>query len=367
MGIPSVKEIRDRILTELKSRFYPTESGITMSSRSGWVVIATAFAATIRSGYEYARYQKRQIFTATADISSLITKGEQIGIYQKKGSSTQIQVSFAGEVGTYISKSTQITASSFIYLIDETTDADDDGIILATATATTTGDSTALAIDTEVKLVTPIKSVSSTGTITEILILGSDAETTEEYRARIAAYEKSRPQGGAVPDFISWACEVDGISNAFVKTPYTDNRLVTIYPLTSDSGDERIPSDEKIAEVLAYVSDTVRCPPCEVAVSKWEIIPIDVTVTNLVPSTEELKATIIAAWETMCNEKIPMQYDNEATSSDLIATSSFVNAAMTAGAKACEVPTISITGGRSIPYNLAIGELYKLGTVTWNS
>lgn len=208
---------------------------------------------------------------------------------------------------------------------------------------------------------------TDTGTVISVLVLGSDAESIEEYRTRIAAYEKSRPQGGAIPDFISWATEVDGISNAFVKTPYTDNRRVTIYPLTNESGDKRIPSDEKIAEVFAYVSDTVRCPPCEVVVEKCEIIPIDATVTNLVPSTEELKATIIAAWETMCNDKIPMQYDNEATSNDLISTSSFVNAASTAGARAIEVPTISITGGRSIPYNLKIGELYKLGTVTWSS
>jgi len=70
--------------------------------------------------------------------------------------------------------------------------------------------------------------VQSTVTVASITTTASDAETGEEYRARVWATSQAKPQGGAYADYRSWAESVAGIIHAY---PYTSDTpgLVDVY------------------------------------------------------------------------------------------------------------------------------------------
>ena len=362
--IPKINEIRDKILTDIKNKLYTNKAGIPMLQRSVWVVIATAFAGGLRACYEYSRYQYRQIFTSTADINSLKLRGEQYGLFQKKGGYSIIEIEFTGEAESFIPMNTQFTANGFIYTSDNNYDVDENGKIIFMATATTIGDYTALPLGTKINIVSPVAGVSDSGSLTSVIKIGSNDENIEDYRNRITIFERAKPQGGAIPDFVNWCLNVGGINRAFVLTPKIDNRTVTVYPLTDGSGGTRIPNDEKIAEVLAYLTDPVRLPPCDVIVKKVNEISISVAVSSLNPDNEATKQLIEIGWAKMINAKYPLQYKYQTDVNNLISTSIFSSEALLCGAKAIEL-TIKLSNSGGIPYVLKIGEIAKLGAITW--
>jgi len=70
--------------------------------------------------------------------------------------------------------------------------------------------------------------VQSTVTVASITTTAADAETGEEYRARVWATSQAKPQGGAYADYRAWAESVEGIIHAY---PYTSDTpgIVDVY------------------------------------------------------------------------------------------------------------------------------------------
>ena len=362
--IPTIENIRDNFLSDIKNKLYTNSAGIPMLQRSTWVILGTALAGILRAGYEFSRYQYLQIFTSTADLISLQAKGEQYNIYLKQGTFTQIEICIKGDEQTVIANNTQIIANNIIYITNKEYIIKENGEILAEATATSTGSHTALPINTILELVSPIAGIENECAITKIIFLGNDIENIENYRLRVSQFERARPQGGAIPDFVNWTLEVPGITFAFIQTPKIDNRTVTVYPLTDGSGGTRIPSKQKIAEVLAYLIDPVRLPPCNVVVEQATEITVNVIARGLSPDTQNMKTLIEEAWSKMLLRKYPIQYSYENNANNLISSSIFSSEALLTGAKGLDVE-ISIATGQGTPYALEIGEIAKLGGITW--
>ena len=365
--IPTIKEIRDNILSAIKTEIYSDKAESIMLERSVWYVFATAFAAVLRSYYEFARYMYRQLFTSTADEESLELRGQQYGIYRKKGENTVLSVKVTGDAFAEIPENSQLIHDDYIYITRSKTKLDIAGEGKAEIISTIIGNDTILSKGETLTFISPISNIDSNATVDEIIKEGEDKEATETLRNRIQVYEKTRPQGGAVPDFILWTTEVPEIYGAMILRATQDDRVVTVYPIADENTGSRIPDEEKLKEVLDYVSDDVRCPPCMVKVEAPRELTIDVTVRNLSPLNEASKTRLESAWDSFLKTKKPKQYTNDNDVDNLIDKATLISTALLNDIKTLDIDSISIVDEPSIsvPYVLKIGELAKLGTVTY--
>jgi len=67
----------------------------------------------------------------------------------------------------------------------------------------------------------PPPNVVSKATVVGQEVAGTDAETTDAYRARLLTKTQGKPQGGCYADYVDWALEVPGIINVY---PYASPR-----------------------------------------------------------------------------------------------------------------------------------------------
>lgn len=118
---------------------------------------------------------------------------------------------------------------------------------------------------------------------------------------------------------------------------------------------------------MDYVSDEKRCPPCIVKVKAPKELIINITVRNLSPLNEASKTKLENAWNNFLKTKKPKQYTNDNNVDNLIDKATLISTALLNDIKTLDIDSISIVDEPSIsvPYVLKIGELVKLGTVTY--
>ena len=352
--IPTLKEIRDNILSDIKTELYSDKAESVMLVRSVWFVFATVYAAVLKSCYEFARYMYIQIFTSTADEESLELRGQQYGIYRKKGKNTVLSVKVKGEAFAEIPENSQLIHDDYIYLTKSKTKLDIGGEGKAEIISTIIGNDTILPEGETLTFISPIANIDSNAVVEKTIEDGEEEEAIETLRNRIQTYERTRPQGGAVPDFILWTTEVPEIADAMILRATQDDRTVTVYPIADESTGSRIP-DEK------------RCPPCIVKVKAPVELTIDITVRNLSPFTDASKTKLENAWSNFLKTKKPKQYTNDNDVDNLIDKATLISTALLNDIRTLDIDSISIVDKPSIsvPYVLQIGELVKLGTVTY--
>lgn len=365
--IPTLKEIRDNILSDIKTELYSDKAQSVMLVRSVWFVFATVYAAVLKSCYEFARYMYRQIFTSTADEESLELRGQQYGIYRKKGKNTVFLVKVKGEAFAEIPQNSQLIHDDYIYLTKSKTKLDIAGEGKAEIISTIIGNDTILPEGETLTFISPIANIDSNAVVEKTIEEGEEEEAIETLRNRIQTYERTRPQGGAVPDFILWTTEVPEIADAMILRATQDDRTVTVYPIADESTGSRIPDEKKLQEVLDYVSDEKRCPPCIVKVKAPVELTIDITVRNLSPFTDASKTKLENAWSNFLKTKKPKQYTNDNDVDNLIDKATLISTALLNDIRTLDIDSISIVDepSVSVPYVLKIGELVKLGTVTY--
>lgn len=106
-----------------------------------------------------------------------------------------------------------------------------------------------------VEFSSPLPNISSKATVLAQVVAGANAETTDSYRARIAARRQSPPQGGAYADYQQWATDTPGIISAY---PYTGNPgVVDVFceadPISSGSADG-IPTSPQLTAVFDSIN-----------------------------------------------------------------------------------------------------------------
>ena len=366
--IPTIKEIRDNILSGIKTEIYSDKAESVMLERSVWFVIASVLAAVFKSCYEFARDKYNQIFTSTADEESLELRGQQYGIYRKKGGNTVLSVKVTGDAFAEIPQNSQLIHNDYIYLTQNKTQLDVGGEGKAEIISTIIGNDTILQVGETLTFISPISNIDSNAVVEEIIQEGEDEEAIETLRNRIQTYERTRPQGGAVPDFIAWTLEVPEIVDAMIVPVQKVNDPVKVYPIADEKTGSRIPDEEKIQEVLNYLSDDVRRPPCLIEVYPPKELSINITVRNLSPYSEASKKRLEDVWNTYLRKKRPKQYTNQEEADNLISSSTLISMALSsADIKDLLITKITIEElpAEAIPYTLKLSELAKLGTVTY--
>lgn len=358
--IPTVSQIRDQIITDIEGKLGQT---IPALPKAFFRVLATALAGVMALLYRFGAWIYAQIFPQTADDEALILIGGQYGIVRSPAVAAVLELDATGASDTVIPGGTLWQNGGTVY--QQTAGV---SIVLGVATvevlALTTGDATNQIDGATLSLVTPIAGVDTDATVAATITTGEDVEDLETYRARIIQRLQQRPQGGATPDYISWAGEVAGIVKAFAFN--SGPGTVVVYPLISLTG-TRLPGAPKLAEVQAYLEDPIRRPLCATVTADYMTERVlDITATSIQPDNADTRAAIESAWTAYLLRAYPVQYLDESNQTAVVSLSGLYAEAMGAGAKSITI-TMEIDGvpGAIAAYTLLDSEIIKAGVITW--
>jgi uncharacterized phage protein gp47/JayE len=129
---------------------------------------------------------------------------------------------------------------------------------------------------------------------------GTDDETDDELRARILQRIQSPPMGGSQADYVSWALAVPGVTRAWANVEQGIGTMTVRFMMddlrASNAG---FPLPVDIVAVADYIDKKrpVTVQDCFVAAPIKYFV--DLTVTNLNPNTDEVKAEIQSSLQTM--------------------------------------------------------------------
>lgn len=99
------------------------------------------------------------------------------------------------------------------------------------------------AVGTVMTLGTSIAGISSTGSVTVAFTGGADIEKDDSLRSRMLFAYQNPPQGGAVPDYITWAKQVSGVTRAWCNPNGFGAGTVVVYAMldSAESGNGGFP------------------------------------------------------------------------------------------------------------------------------
>jgi uncharacterized phage protein gp47/JayE len=358
--IPTINQIRDQIIADIEGKIGQTVPALP---KAFFRVLATAMAGVIALLYRFGAWSYRQIFPQTADAEALMRIGAQYGINRKSSVSAVLTAQATGTDGATIPAGTLWTRNGIVYQQTASVDIAA-GVAAITLMAMTAGSAANIANGQIVAIGSPLAGVGDQASVTATTTAGEDQEDLETYRQRIMQRMANRPQGGAAPDYISWALEVAGVVKAFAFR--TAAGEVTVYPLQALTG-VRIPDAGKLAEIQTYLQDTHRRPLCaNVLASAMTERVLAVTVTSVSPDTSAVRSAVADAWAAYLLRAFPMQYPDEALPTWQVTLAALYAQAFAAGAIGIVI-TMSIDGvpGTIQFYTLQSSEIIKLGTVTW--
>ena len=358
MKFPALAENRETFISA-----YEAESQSTVSrTQVSWIyVLATVYGACASLIYKAVAWAVKQIFPQTADEDMLNYMAEVRGMTRKQGENAVLRLVITGDVTTVIPAGSLWSIGKLIYE-QETT------ITLSGSTGTVDIDALEVGKEynqtagTEAFLNSPIAGVES-AEVDSVHTEGKDEESLEDFRSRIISRLQYLPQGGSAADYISWAMEVPGIVKAFAATGGPGQ--VTVYPLQALSGENRIPDQNLLDEVTAYISDSLRRPLCVngTAVAMTEL-PVTVTISGVSPANDEIKNLIEKALSNYFYAAYPRQFTSEIDTTNILQIGDLWSLIRDSGATATSV-TMEVYDVLKTSYELAIYEIAKLNGVVW--
>lgn len=159
----------------------------------------------------------------------------------------------------------------------------------------------------ELSFASPPANVDRVAVVASQTVTGADAESADDYRARVLDRFQKRPQGGAYADYEAWAEEVAGISRAYPYAGAPGQVVVYVEATVASSGDpDGIPTNAQLAAVAASIEldddglATRRPIGALVTVQPISRRPFDVTIEGLqaddVPSTLAEAEAALSLW-----------------------------------------------------------------------
>lgn len=247
--IPTIAEIRDRIITDLNDKLNQTTPWLPKAFNR---VLAGALAGVIVLLYQAILWTYRQIFPSTADIASLILLGELVGISQQKAIPAIITSTVPGTEGETVSIGTLFrTPAGVVYKVT-TGGTISGGTATVNLTCQESGEIGNVPNGTILDIVSPDPVLDGTATVTDTTQSGDDDESADEFRVRVLNAYKKRRTGGSPADYEAWGLEAPN----FVWVSPLDDPIVTgevqVYGKV-DNQTDGIPTTPQLAELYNYL------------------------------------------------------------------------------------------------------------------
>lgn len=239
---PTLREIKERIHND--ARVLLDEEHLR---RSDLAVFEAVIAGASHGLYNAISYACKQLFIDSCEESFLYRKAYTFNIARKKATKALGKIKFK-----YASSVVDIPIGTVVqsddgYQYETTVSPTADGV--ASVKAVIAGKQYNLSIDTELMLPSPVAGVIGAVVVKEITG-GTDLETDDELRARVLARTQKPPRQGTDSDFIAWAKEVEGVSEAWCYPKELGDGTVVIRILGPD---KELPDETLLEKVKEYV------------------------------------------------------------------------------------------------------------------
>lgn len=242
--------------------------------------------------------EKRR-FAWSADRVGLLEHGREWGLTMLPATAASGLVAVVADADLSIADGALLTRSDgVIYRIAGASSLAAAGQISIQATAVDPG---ASANCRPGQALTPTSGVTGTAAPTASFMAatlggGSDAETTEAFRARILFRKRNPPAAGAPADYVRWASTVPGVAGVggvFVEPIWGGPGTVRVMILGDGSSGSAVPAPT-VVDMVRSAFPLQAPAKAGVTVIAPTAIPVDVTVEGLSPDTTEVREAILA-------------------------------------------------------------------------
>ena len=253
--IPSLSEMRDLLIGVGKAIFPDRNYG---NLRSYHARRATFLAAATTQLHSHIDSVQKDVMPNQATDGPLDEWGDIKGIIRK--GATPARKASAGRVrglnGTPVDADEELIlpSSGLRYKISNATSVPAALFIDADIVAIDTGEQTKLLAGVVLEFV-----ATPAGLETQVVLqddLDEDGYDTEQfgaYRKRVLASFSDETSGGSQSDYVKWALELEGVSQAYAYPNRAGFGTVDLVALHTGSGAARVLSAGEVAELLAYV------------------------------------------------------------------------------------------------------------------
>lgn len=389
--IPTTAAIAANIVAQIEAAL---SQNVPLFPKAFTRVTAKALAGVVVLLYKYCGFIFLQIFVAHASAEETIVNGKRIVPLVEWGrligagdpdtahaAQLVVTVTVTNQTGTLKAGSQLLrTETGVIYTVaaDRLLNAPTVPVTIVASADQQGGDGSGvqgnLEPDDIVSFANPIPNVAPDAVVLSVAVAGAEAESIDDYRAKIIRRFQRRPQGGAYADYQEWGEGVEGIANVYPYTGLPGQVDVYVEATVDSSGsDDGIPTSPQLDAVKAAIENidpssglaTVR--PANAAVNVLPIVRLAfaVTIKGLSPDTTETRTAIEEGADEHLRSRAPfivglstLPRDDRVTEAAL---SGIIDGIVDAAGATVEV--VEITPGPS--YTLGKGEKAKLGPVNY--
>lgn len=285
---PTLRELIDRGAAEFESRL----PGVLVRVRRSLVgVLNRVVAGALSSLYHYAEWLNRQVWPDQAEAEYLVDHGARWGVTRNEAAPATGSVSFSGTNGVVIPAGTVLQRADLARFLTDGAVSIVAGTAVVGVTAEAPGQAGNTPVATTLQLASPIAGVNSAATTSSALSGGTEIEDVEAWRSRVLARIRKAPQGGAAPDYETWAREVPGVTRVWIA-PSGQGAGTVVVRFARDEDASPIPDAGEVSAVQAHI-DVLRPVTATVYVIAPTPAALDFTI-NLTPDTPTVRAAVEA-------------------------------------------------------------------------
>ncbi len=302
---PTTQQLADEIVAQLEASY---EQTFPLLPKAFSRVLSKVLAAAVVIVYRYGGFSFLQQFSAFATwdeteingtrVKPLVEIGRRVGVSDPQLATRAelvITVTVQEQTGSLPGNSQLVRAETgVIYLTTAPVllDAATVEVSIQAQSDPAGGDGSGsignLEVDDIVSFANPLPNVATDAVVASITTVGVDAETQEQYRARVQSRERARPQGGALADYRSWGESVVGVAAIYPYVGQIPGEVDVFVECDVALDADGIPDGALLADVadaieLAAVDGRATNRPVGAAVNVIAIVRngITVTVSNL--------------------------------------------------------------------------------------
>ncbi len=298
---PTTQQLSDEIVAQLEASY---EQTFPLLPKAFSRVLAKVLAAAVIIVYRYGGFSFLQQFSAFATwdeteingqrVRPLVEIGRRIGVEDPQLATRAelvITVVVQQQTGTLPGGSQLVRAETgVIYLttapvalnastvpVSIQAESDQDG-------GDGSGSIGNLEVGDIVSFANPLPNVATDATVASVTTLGVDAETQEQYRARVQNRERAKPQGGALADYRAWGEAVEGVAAIYPYVGQIPGEVDVFVETDAALDPDGIPDGALLADVadaieLAAIDGRATNRPVGAAVNVIQIVRSGITVT----------------------------------------------------------------------------------------
>jgi len=244
----------DTIDTRVKADMEATIDAIAfVRDRTPGAGIARGLAGGVHEAHQHISYNFGQIFPDTADEANLERQASIRGLVRREATRATGHLVFTGNDGAVVPGGTRLATAGVEI---ETTEAGviAGGTLTVAARAVLPGSGGGLAAGIAVAMLAPIVGVASSAIVAAPgLSGGADREDQDALLSRLLFEIRNPPHGGAQSDYVRWALEVPGISDAWLSPGEMGLGTVTLRVAVYDAPHGPIPTDAEVEAVRAHI------------------------------------------------------------------------------------------------------------------